>query len=68
MSQSWHPEDSDWGESPEGDNAAASPCIVLERPFIVPVIFPQKFSDAVAHQPHIVLSCSAYDDDEDYEE
>jgi hypothetical protein len=68
MSQSWHPEDSDWREGPEDSNSAASPCIVLERPFVVPVIFPQKKSDPVVCQPHIVLACSAYDDDEDYEE
>ena len=68
MSLSWHPEDSDWGMSPEDGNLATAPCIVLDRPFIVSAIFPQTYSDVVAQQPHIVLACSAYDDDEDYEE
>ena len=58
MSQSWHPEDSDWREGSEHDNSVVVPCIVIDRPFIVPVISPQ---------PHVVL-CSAYDDDEDDEE
>lgn len=68
MSQSWHPDDSDWGENLGGDNSAASPCIVLERPFILPVILPEKKDDVAAPKSHIVLTCSAYDDDEDYEE
>ena len=67
MSQSWHPEDSDWREGSEDGNSAAAPCIVIDRPFVVPVIFPQRSSDMVPQQPHIVL-CSAYDDDEDDEE
>jgi hypothetical protein len=67
MSQSWHPEDSDWGENAEGDNSAAS-CIVLDRPFIVPVIFPEIKEDAAVRGQHIVLTCSAYDDDEECEE
>lgn len=68
MSLSWHPEDSDWSMSSEDGNLAVAPCIVLDRPFIVSAIFPQTYSDVVAQQPHIVLACSAYDDDEDYEE
>lgn len=67
MSQSWHPEDSDWREGLEDDNSVASLRILLERPVVVPVIFPQRSSDVVPQQPHIVL-CSAYDDDEDCEE
>lgn len=67
MSQSWHPEDSDWRNGSEGDNSAASPCIVLELPFVVSTIYSQKSSDIVPLQPHVVL-CSAYDDDEDYED
>jgi hypothetical protein len=64
MSQSWHPDESDWGESVEGDTSAAS-CIVLDRPFIVPVIFPEIKEDAAVRGLHIVLTCSAYDDDEE---
>lgn len=68
MSQSWHPEDSDWVEIAEGDNSAVSSCIVLDRPFIVPVIFPETKEDAAVRGLHIVLTCSAYDDDEECEE
>ena len=68
MSQSWHPEDSDWRESSDGDNSVASPCIVLDLPFVVPVSFPPESNEAVPRQPHIVLTCSAYDDDEDCEQ
>lgn len=67
MSQSWHPENSDWREGSDGDNSAAAPCIVLGRSFVVPVISPPKSSDVVPQQPHVVL-CSAYDDDEEYED
>lgn len=63
MKQFRHLEDSDRGESSNGDNSAASPCTVLDLPFVVPVVFPPESSEAVPPQPHIVLSCSAYDDD-----
>ena len=67
MSQSWHPEDSDWCEGSEGDNSAASPCLVMELPFVVSAIYPQKSTGMVPHQPHVIL-CSAYDDDEEFED
>ena len=67
MTQSWHPEDSDWREDSEGDNSAASPCTVLARPFVMSVIYPRKSSEMVPGQPHIIL-CSAYDADEEYED
>lgn len=67
MNQSSHPEDSDWREGSDGDNSAASPCTILERPFVVSVIHPRKSSEMVHDQTHVVL-CSAYDDDEEYED
>ena len=73
MSQFRHFEESDWGESSEGNHStgnhvAASPSSVLELPLVVPVSLPPESSDAVLSQPHIVLSCGAYDDDEECEE
>lgn len=73
MSQFRHFEESDWEESSEGNHlmgnhVGVAPSIVLELPLVVPVSLLPKSSDAVLSQPHIVLSCSAYDDDEECEE
>ena len=69
MSQSWHPDDSDWRESSEDAASAASLCGVLDRDTaFVPVIIPQKYSDVVAPVPHVVLGCAPDDDDEDGDE
>lgn len=67
MSQTWHPDDSRWPESAVGDNSAAAPYGVLERdqPFVVPLLFSLTNSDVVAQEPHLVLACAPYDDDED---
>lgn len=63
MNQSRHPDDSERRENQDGNNSGDSLCTVLELPFIVPVIFQEKKGDAAAHESHIVLTCSAYDDD-----
>jgi hypothetical protein len=68
MNQSWHPEDSDWRENSEDGNAVTAPSIVLERLFAMPTISPLKNGDVMPREPHLVLTCSAYDDDEDDEE
>jgi hypothetical protein len=39
----------------------------MELPFVVSAIYPQKSTDVVPHQPHVIL-CSAYDDDEEFED
>jgi hypothetical protein len=68
MSQSWHPEDADWREGSEGEFVVAASSTVLERLFAAPVVSPRTNGDVVPREPHLVLTCSAYDDDEDYEE
>ncbi len=67
MCQNRHSNESDWRESQQGDNFAASPCSVLEHVYhlVDPVILTQEHNDVVARRPRIVLTCGAYDDEND---
>lgn len=68
MSQSQRPEDADRREGSESNGVVAAPAIVLERLFAAPAVFPRKNGDVAPRGPHLVLTCSAYDDEEDCEE
>ena len=68
MDQSQRSEDAGQFGSPESNGVVAAPSVVLERLLAAPVVYPRKNGDVVPRGPHLVLSCSAYDDEEDCEE
>lgn len=69
MSQNCHSNGSGSRDNQQGDYSPTSPCGILEHsyPFVDPAILAQNNNGVFAGSPHIVLTCSPEDDDNEDE-
>ena len=70
MSQTWHLNGCDLGESQPDDYSAASPSGVPDyvSPFVGLAMLAQDNDGVVARGPRIILSCGPYDNEYDDEQ